>query len=75
MLEKEQAIQALADRLKRFDAPLSLPEDWIILCDDDDLRNMSRAAAKALLARAKKETARRWLYARFDPTDMDLELF
>lgn len=36
---------------------------------------MSRAAAKALLARAKKETARRWLYARFDPTDMDLELF
>lgn len=75
MLEKEQAIQALADRLERFDAPLSLPEDWIILCDDDDLRNMSRAAAKALLARAKKETARRWLYARFDPTDMDLELF
>lgn len=75
MLEKEQTIQALADRLERFDAPLSLPEDWIILCDDDDLRNMSRAAAKALLARAKKETARRWLYARFDPTEMDLELF
>lgn len=75
MLKKEQAIQALADRLKHFDAPLSLPEDWIILCDDDDLRNMSSAAAKALLARAKKETARRWLCARFDPTDMDLELF
>ncbi|MGY4447726.1 hypothetical protein ACVWZR_002386 [Bradyrhizobium sp. i1.3.1] len=75
MLEKEQAIQALADRLERLDAPLSLPEDWTILCDDDDLRHMSRVAAKALLATAKKETARRWLYARFDPTDMDLEFF
>jgi len=54
LLEKEQAIWALADRRERFDTPLSLPKDWIILCDDDDLCNMSMAAAKALLARTKK---------------------
>jgi hypothetical protein len=65
----------MADRLERLGAPLKLPEDWVFLCDDYDLRNMSRAAAKALLTRAKKETARRWLYARFDPAEMELELF
>lgn len=75
MQETERAIQALADMLQRLDAPLSLPEDWIILCDDNDLRHMPRTAAKQLLAKAKKETARRWLYTRFDPSDMDLELF
>ncbi|TWC00222.1 hypothetical protein FBZ93_10514 [Bradyrhizobium macuxiense] len=75
MQETEQAIQALADRLERLGAPLSLPEDWIILCDDDDLRHMPRTMAKRLLAKAKKETARRWLYVRFDPSDMDWELF
>lgn len=75
MQDADQAIQALADRLQRLDAPFSLPEDWILLCDDDDLRRMPQTAAKQLLAKAKKETARRWLYARFDPSDMDMELF
>jgi predicted nuclease with RNAse H fold len=39
VLEKEQAIQALADRLVRLDAPLSLPtarysREWFRLTDD-----------------------------------------
>src|SRR5260370_13041469 len=74
MLEKAQAVQALADALERLGAPLGLLEDWIILCDDDDLRHMQRQSAKRLLAQAKKEKARRWLWQRFDPTQMDLEL-
>jgi hypothetical protein len=74
MLKGTEATHALADGLERLGAPLSLPEDWIILCDDDDLRHMPRATAKRLLAKAKKETARRWLYERFDPNEMDLEL-
>jgi len=74
MLEEAQAVKALADDLERLDAPFRLPEDWIILCDDDNLRHMSRQAAKKLLTQAKKETARRWLWNHFDPTEMDLEL-
>ncbi|MGY8666171.1 GIY-YIG nuclease family protein [Bradyrhizobium sp. UFLA05-109] len=74
MDENTQAVQALASTLEHLGAPYSLPEDWIILCDNDDLRYMPRTAAKRLLAKAKKETVRRWLYARFDPTDMELEL-
>jgi hypothetical protein len=74
MLEKAQAVQALADTLERLGAPLGLPEDWIVLCDVGDLRPMQRQSAKRLLAQAKKETARRWLWQRFDPAEMDLEL-
>jgi hypothetical protein len=74
MLERAQAVRLLADTLERLGAPLGIPEDWIMLCDDDDLRLMPRQSAKKLLAQAKKETARRWLWERFDPTEMDLEL-
>lgn len=74
MLERAQAVQLLADLLEHLGAPHQLPEDWIILCDNDDLRHMGRQAAKSLLAAAKKETARRWLWQRFDPSEMDLEL-
>jgi Meiotically Up-regulated Gene 113 (MUG113) protein len=74
MLEKAQTVQALADTLERLGAPLGLPEEWIILCDDDDLQHMQRQSAKRLLVQAKRETARRWLWQRFDPTEMDLEL-
>jgi hypothetical protein len=74
MLEIAQAVQSLADDLERLGAPLGLPEDWIILCDHDDLRNLRRQSAKRLLKAAKKETARRWLCERFDPSEMDLEL-
>lgn len=74
MLEKEEAVEALADTLMGLGAPFSLPEDWIILCDNDDLRHMPRTAAKKLLAKAKKETARRWLWERFDPSEIDLKL-
>jgi hypothetical protein len=68
------AVQLLADTLERLGAPLTVPEDWIMLCDDDDLRFMRRSEAKKLLAQAKKETARRWLYERFDSSAMELEL-
>jgi hypothetical protein len=74
VLEDDQAVQLLADTLEKLGAPLGLPEDWIVLCDHDDLRFMRRPAAKKLLARAKRETARRWLHARFDPSEMQLEL-
>jgi len=74
MLEGREAIQSLADTLERFGAPFRLPEDWILLCDDDNLRHMPRQSAKKMLSEAKKETARRWLYERFDPNEMDLEL-
>jgi Meiotically up-regulated gene 113 len=69
-----EAVQSLADTLERLGAPHRLPEDWILLCDDDDLRHMRRQSAKRLLAEAKRETARRFLYERFDPGEMDLEL-
>ncbi|WP_156436414.1 hypothetical protein [Bradyrhizobium pachyrhizi] len=74
MLDKEEAVQALADTLEHLGAPWGLPEDWIILCDSADLHDLPRTAAKRLLAKAKKETARRWLWSRFDPSEMDLEL-
>ncbi|RXH28624.1 hypothetical protein XH99_14450 [Bradyrhizobium nanningense] len=74
MSENAEAVQALANLLEHLGAPWRLPEDWIILCDNDDLRHMPRTAAKKLLAKAKKETARRWLLDRFDPSEMDLEL-
>lgn len=74
MAESAEGVYALADVLEHLGAPWGLPEDWIILCDNDDLRHMPRAAAKKLLAKAKKETARRWLFGRFDPSEMDLEL-
>jgi hypothetical protein len=74
MAESAGAVYELADVLEHLGAPWSLPEDWIILCDNDDLRHMPRTAAKKLLAKAKKETARRWLLGRFDPSEMDLEL-
>lgn len=74
MAESAEGVYALADVLEQLGAPWGLPEDWIILCDNDDLRHMPRAAAKRLLAKAKKETARRWLFGRFDPSEMDLEL-
>jgi hypothetical protein len=74
MLERSEAVRLLTDNLERLGAPFGLPEDWIILCDDDDLRNLRRQPAKKLLAEAKKETARRWLRERFDPSEMDLEL-
>lgn len=74
MAESAEAVYALANVLEHLGAPWGLPEDWIILCDNDDLRHMPRAAAKRLLAKAKKETARRWLFGRFDPSEMDLEL-
>lgn len=74
MAESAEAVYALADLLEHLGAPWSLPEDWIILCDNDDLHHMPRAAAKRLLAKAKKETARRSLSGRFDPTEMELEL-
>jgi hypothetical protein len=74
MIDKVQAVQSLADDLERLGAPLGLPEDWIILCDHDDLQHMPRQSAKRLLTQAKKETARRWLWERFDPTELDLEL-
>ncbi|MGJ4963971.1 GIY-YIG nuclease family protein [Bradyrhizobium sp. HKCCYLRH3061] len=74
MPEASEAIETLSDTLEHLGAPLSLPEDWIILCDTDDLRDLPRAAAKKLLRKAKKETARRWLWSRFDPTEMELEL-
>jgi Meiotically up-regulated gene 113 len=74
MIDKAQAVQSLADDLERLGAPLRLPEDWIILCDHDDLQHMPRQLAKRLLTQAKKETARRWLWERFDPTELDLEL-
>ncbi|WP_076861316.1 GIY-YIG nuclease family protein [Bradyrhizobium mercantei] len=75
MDESTQTVQALADTLEHLGAPYSLPEDWIILCDHDDLRHMPRTVAKRLLAKAKKETARRWMYAHFDPSDIEEELF
>ncbi|MCA1396120.1 GIY-YIG nuclease family protein [Bradyrhizobium sp. BRP56] len=74
MLEREKAVEALADTLMGLGAPFALPEDWIILCDNDDLRHMPQAAAKKVLAKAKKETARRWLRERFHPSEMDMEL-
>jgi hypothetical protein len=74
MLERAPAVQLLADTLERLGAPFGLPEDWILLSDDDDLRFMRRPAAKKLLAEAKKETVRRWLHERLDPSEMDLEL-
>jgi hypothetical protein len=74
MAESSEAVYALANVLEHLGAPWGLPEDWIILCDNDDLRPMPRAAAKRLLAKAKKETARRWLFGRFDPSETDLEL-
>lgn len=74
MFEKEQAVQVLADALERLGAPFGLPEDWILLSDDDDLRFIRRPAAKKILAQAKKETARRWLFARFDAGELELEL-
>ncbi|XFF02419.1 GIY-YIG nuclease family protein (plasmid) [Bradyrhizobium guangxiense] len=74
MAESAEAVYALAATLEHLGAPWGLPEDWIILCDNDDLRHMPRTAAKKLLAKAKKETARRWLLDRFDPSEMDLEL-
>jgi Meiotically up-regulated gene 113 len=74
MPERLEAVQSLADLLEHLGAPHRLPEDWIILCDNDDLRLMPRQSAKRLLAAAKKETARRWLRERFDPSEMDLEL-
>jgi Meiotically up-regulated gene 113 len=74
MPETADAIHALADTLANLGAPYALPEDWIILCDNDDLCHMPRTAARKLLAQAKKETARRWLYERFDPSEMDREL-
>jgi hypothetical protein len=74
MPESLEAVQSLADLLEQLGAPHHLPEDWIILCDNDDLRHMGRQAAKRLLAHAKRETARRWLWQRFDPSEMDLEL-
>jgi hypothetical protein len=40
----------------------------------DDLRLVRRSSAKKLLAKAKKEAARRWLHVRFDPTEMVMEL-
>lgn len=75
MIEEEEAVQALANTLEHLGAPFSLPEDWIILCDNDDLRHMPRTTAKRLLAKAKKEAARRWLWNRFAPGEMDLELW
>ncbi|MGY8681265.1 GIY-YIG nuclease family protein [Bradyrhizobium sp. UFLA05-153] len=74
MAESAEAVYALAGVLEHLGAPWGLPEDWIILCDNEDLRYMPRTAAKKLLAKAKKETARRWLLGRFDPSEMDLEL-
>lgn len=74
MPERDEAVEALAAILVELGAPFGLPEDWILLCDNDDLRAMPRTAAKKLLAKAKKETARRCLWERFDPADMDLEL-
>jgi hypothetical protein len=73
MLERDEAVEALADTLMGLGAPFTLPEDWIILCDNDDLRHMPRTAAKKLLAKAKNETARRWLWERFDPSEMEME--
>ena len=70
----QEAVQSLADTLERLRAPFELPEDWILLCDNDDLRHMPRQSAKRLLAAAKKEAAHRWLRERFDPSEMDLEL-
>jgi hypothetical protein len=75
MLERVDAVQPLADGLERLGAPLRLPEDWILLCDNDDLLHMPHRLAKALLAEAKKETAHRWLCERFDPGEIELELF
>lgn len=74
MSERPDAIQSLADTLEHLGAPFELPEDWILLCDNDDLRHMPRQSAKRLLAAAKKEAAHRWLRERFDPSEMDLEL-
>ena len=74
MPEGPEAVQSLADTLERLGAPFELPEDWILLCDNDDLRHMPRQPAKRLLAAAKKEAAHRWLRERFDPSEMDLEL-
>src|SRR5665213_1547328 len=74
MPERPEAVQSLADLLEHLGAPHRLPEDWIILCDNDDLCLMPRQSAKRLLAAAKNETARRWLRERFDPSEMDLEL-
>ena len=74
MPERPDAVQSLADTLERLGAPFELPEDWILLCDNDDLRHMPRQSAKRLLAAAKKEAAHRWLRERFDPSEMDLEL-
>ncbi|HTB03168.1 MAG TPA: GIY-YIG nuclease family protein [Bradyrhizobium sp.] len=74
MPERLETVQSLADLLEHLGAPHRLPEDWIILCDNDDLRLMPRQAAKRLLTAAKRETARRWLRERFDPSEMDLEL-
>jgi hypothetical protein len=74
MIDKVQAVQSVADDLERLGAPLRLPEDWTIFCDHDDLQQMPRQSAKRLLTQAKKEAARRWLWERFDPTEMDLEL-
>lgn len=74
MPERPDAVQSLADTLERLGAPLELPEDWILLCDNDDLRHLPRQSAKRLLAAAKKEAAHRWLRERFDPSEIDLEL-
>jgi hypothetical protein len=74
MLETAQAVQLLAGDLERLGAPFGLPEDWIMLCDHDDLRNLRRQSAKKLLKAAKKEATRRWLHERFDPSEMDAEL-
>jgi hypothetical protein len=74
MLGNDRVIKGLADTLERHGAPLSPPEDWVLLCDDYRLNNVSRATAKSLLARAKKETARRWLHAHFEHTEMEMDL-
>ena len=73
MLKGPEAVPSLADDLERLGAPLALPEDWIILCDHDDLSNLRRQPARRILAAAKKETARRWLCERFDSSEMDVE--
>ncbi|MCL8489068.1 GIY-YIG nuclease family protein [Bradyrhizobium denitrificans] len=74
MSEPSEDVEALSQTLEHLGAPDSLPEDWIILCDADDLRDLPRAAAKRLLAKAKKETAHRWLWNRFHPAEMEQEL-
>ncbi|MGJ5180817.1 GIY-YIG nuclease family protein [Bradyrhizobium oligotrophicum] len=72
--EPSEAVEALSETLEHLGAPDFLPEDWIILCDTDDLRDLPRTAAKKVLEKAKKETARRCLWNRFDPSEMEQEL-